>query len=229
MGGGGGCGRRRTVDRTNVHRIWKAILIGIALIVATACYFVPVFLIVMGLLLLLLLCARVVYRGRDRYIPNLYARDIRVYDDEYRAFIGSTLSDLRRCRSSEATRYCGKHRDWRDACQENSDELLLDLGVWIGWSNRLIQMLAGVSSTASIPFQALSKIDKWRIRLSNVEPFLHRIPSLNFMRSTGVSFHDGLPVALGRKVQFIRGSTTIRWRHSWPSGQMPKSGSSTWI
>jgi hypothetical protein len=27
------------------------------------------------------------------------------------------------------------------------------------------------------------------------------------MRDTGVSFHDGLPAALGRKVQFIKGST----------------------
>ena len=108
---------RWTVDRTNVHRIWKAILICIAFIVATVCYFVPAVLIVMGLLLLLLLCARVVYRDRDCYIPNLYARDIRVYDDEYRAFIGSTLSDLRRCRVP-GQRYCGKHRNWRDRAPE---------------------------------------------------------------------------------------------------------------
>ena len=85
-------------DRTNIHRIWKAILICIALGVAAACYFVPVLLVAIGLLLLLLLCARLVYQGRDRYIPNLYARDVRVYDDAYRAFIGRTLSDLRRCK-----------------------------------------------------------------------------------------------------------------------------------
>ena len=80
-----------TVDRTNLHRVWKAVLIVIALVVAAACYFVPVLLVAIGLLLLLLLCARFAYRDRDRYIPNLYARDIRVYDDEYRAFIGRTL------------------------------------------------------------------------------------------------------------------------------------------
>ena len=47
-----------TLDRTNLHRIWKAILIGIALVVATACYFAPVLLVAIGLLLLFLLCAR---------------------------------------------------------------------------------------------------------------------------------------------------------------------------
>ena len=89
---------RPVVDRTNLHRIWKAILVSIALVVATACYFLPVLLVGLGVLLVLLLCARWVYQGRDRYIPNLYARDIRVYDDVYRSFIGRTLSDLRRCR-----------------------------------------------------------------------------------------------------------------------------------
>ena len=69
-------GQNQTVDRTNLHRIWKAILIGIALVVATACYFVPVLFVAIGVLLLLPLCARLIYRDRDRYIPNLYARDI---------------------------------------------------------------------------------------------------------------------------------------------------------
>ena len=86
---------RRTVDRTNLHRFWKAILIGVALIVAAACYFAPVLLIAIGILLLLLLCGRAIYWGRGRYIPNLYARDITVYDDAYRTFIGRTLSELR--------------------------------------------------------------------------------------------------------------------------------------
>ena len=128
---------RRTVDRTNLHRIWKAVLVGIALIVATACYFVPILFAAIGLLLLLLICARFAYQDRDRHIPNLYARDIRVYDDAYRAFITRTLSDLRRCRIRghtllrEASHLPGP---WR----EDSDELLLDLGVWIGWSTRLI-------------------------------------------------------------------------------------------
>ena len=92
-----GASDRPTTDRTNLHRYGKRSF-GIALGVAAACYFVPVLLAAIGLLLLLLLCARLVHQGRGRYIPNLYARDIRVYDDAYRAFIGRTLSDLRRCK-----------------------------------------------------------------------------------------------------------------------------------
>jgi hypothetical protein len=64
---------RRTVDRTNLHRLWKAVLIGIALIVVIACYFVPVVAVALGVLVLLLLCGRLVYPRRERYIPNLYA------------------------------------------------------------------------------------------------------------------------------------------------------------
>src|ERR1700679_1356197 len=51
------------VDRTNLHLIWKAILIGIALLVATACYFAPVLLVALGVLPVFLLFARLVYRG----------------------------------------------------------------------------------------------------------------------------------------------------------------------
>ena len=126
-----------TLDRTNLHRIWKAVLIGIALVVATACYFAPVLLIVIGLLLLFLLCVRFVYPGRDRYIPNLYARDIRVYDDAYRTFIGRTLSDLRRCRIRGHTLLWEASR-LPLLSRQDPDELLLDLGVWIGWSTRLV-------------------------------------------------------------------------------------------
>src|SRR5580693_9218857 len=128
---------RPTVDRTHLHRVWKAILIGIALVVATACYFVPVLFVAIGLILLLLLIARFAYRDRDRYIPNLYARDVRVYDDAYRAFIGRTLSDLRRCRIRGHTLVWEASR-LAPPCRQDSDELLLDLGVWIGWSTRLI-------------------------------------------------------------------------------------------
>ncbi|MDY6811431.1 MAG: class I SAM-dependent methyltransferase, partial [Actinomycetota bacterium] len=51
-----------TVDRTSLHRVWKTILLAMALAVAVACYFVPVLLAVMGLLLVSLLVARAVYR-----------------------------------------------------------------------------------------------------------------------------------------------------------------------
>ena len=83
------------VDRMRLHRLWKTILIAIALVVATACYLTPVLFAVIGAFLLLLLSARMIYQGRDRYIPNLYSRDIRVYDDAYREFINQTMSDLR--------------------------------------------------------------------------------------------------------------------------------------
>jgi len=87
-----------SLDRTNLHRIWRAILVFIALGIATACCFAPVLLIAIGVLLFALLCARLVYRDRDRYIPNLYARDIKIYDDEYQAFISRSLIELRECR-----------------------------------------------------------------------------------------------------------------------------------
>jgi hypothetical protein len=169
---------------------------------------VPVLLAAIGLLLLLLACARFAYRDRDRYIPNLYARDIRVYDDAYRAFIGRTLSELRRCRIRghtllwEASRLALPSR-------QDSDELLLDLGVWIGWSTRLISDACDRTVYGFDTFSGL--VEDWQVddqavikrgAFSLSEPLAKR-----FIRDTGVSLHDGLPEALGRKVQFIRGST----------------------
>ena len=196
------------MDRTNLHRVWKAILIGIALAVATACYFVPVLLVAIGLLLLLLLCARLVYRDRDRYIPNLYARDIRVYDDAYRSFIGRTLANMRRCRIRGHTLLWEASRLPRPS-RQNSDELLLDLGVWLGWSTRLISDASGRQVYGFDTFEGL--VEDWQVddqilikrgSFSLSEPLAQRS-----MRDTGVSLHDGLPAALGRKVQFIKGST----------------------
>ncbi|ORV53883.1 methyltransferase [Mycobacterium florentinum] len=198
---------RRAVERTAVHRLWKAVLIGIALVVATACFFVPALLIPIGALLVLLVVGRIVYPGRDRYIPNLYARDTRIYDDAYGEFIHQTMSDLRRRRIrnhtllSEASSLAGPSLG-------DSDELILDLGVWIGWSTRLIsdasdRMVYGFDS-----FEGL--VEDWKLEdhvvkrgtFSLSDPFAQR-----FMHATGVSFHEGLPDALGRKVQFIKGST----------------------
>jgi hypothetical protein len=199
---------RPTVDRTRLQRVWKAVLVGIALVVATVSYFAPVLLVAIGLLLPLLLCARLVYQDRDRYIPNLYARDIRVYDDAYRAFIGRTLSELRQCRIRghtllwEASRLALPRR-------QDSDELLLDLGVWIGWSTRLISDACDRTVYGFDTFEGL--VEDWQVDDQTVikrgafslsDPFAQR-----FIRDTGVSLHDGLPAALGRKVQFIRGST----------------------
>jgi hypothetical protein len=196
------------VDRTNLHRIWHAILIGIGLAVATACYFVPVLLAAIGALLVLLLCARLVYPGRGRYIPNLYARDIRVYDDAYRSFIGRTLSDLRRCKIRGHTLLWEASRLTRSGRQD-SDELLLDLGVWLGWSTRLLSDASGRMVYGFDTFEGL--VEDWQIddqilikqgTFSLSEPLAQR-----FIRDTGVSLHGGLPAKLGRRVEFIRGST----------------------
>src|ERR1700722_831667 len=197
-----------TVDRTNLHLIWKAILIGIVLAVATACYFVPVLIVALGVLLLFFLCARLVYQGRGRYIPNLYARDIRVYDDAYRLFIGRTLADLRRCKIRGHTLLWEASRLTRPGLPD-SDELLLDLGVWLGWSTRLISDASDRMVYGFDTFEGL--VEDWQIddqivikqgTFSLAEPLAER-----FMRDTGVSLNEGLPAALGRRVQFIRGST----------------------
>jgi len=199
---------RPAVDRTNLHRLWKAILIGIALGVTTASYFVPVLFVALGVLLVFLLCARLVYQGRGRYIPNLYARDIRVYDDAYRSFIGRTLSDLRRCRIRGHTLLWEASRLTRPG-RLNSDELLLDLGVWLGWSTRLIFDACGRTVYGFDTFSGL--VEDWQIddqivikrgTFSLSEPLAQR-----FIRDTGVTLHEGVPAELGREVQFIRGST----------------------
>ncbi|MGO9157073.1 class I SAM-dependent methyltransferase [Mycobacterium sp.] len=196
------------VDRTNLHKFWKAILVGIALLLATACYFEPVLLVAFGVFLLLLLCARLAYRDRDRYIPNLYARDTTIYDDAYRAFMGRTLEDIRRCKIRGHTLLWEAARLARPS-RQNSDELLLDLGVWLGWSTRLISDASGRQVYGFDTFEGL--VEDWQIddqilikrgTFSLSEPLAQRS-----MLDTGVSLQDGLPAALGRKVQFIRGST----------------------
>jgi len=196
------------VDRTTLHRLWKAILVAIAIVVAGACYFVPVLFVVLAVLVLLLLCARWVYRGRDRYIPNLYSRDIRVYDDTYRSFIGRSLASLRKCRIPGHTLLWEASRLPKPSRQD-PDELLLDLGVWLGWSTRLIADASGRQVYGFDTFEGL--VEDWQVddqiliergSFSLSEPLAQRS-----MRDTGVSLHDGLPGALGRKVQFIKGST----------------------
>lgn len=197
---------RQAVDRTTLHRVWRAVLVAILLAVAAACYLVPDFAIVIAAVVLLLLCGRLVYRGRDRYIPNLYARDISVYDDAYQTFIRQTLSDLRRCKVAD-------HTLLREAAalpvSEAPDGLVLDLGVWIGWSTRLASDACGRPVYGFDTFEGL--VEDWQIddqimvkrgTFSLAEPLAQR-----FIRDTGVSLADGIPPALGRKVEFIKGST----------------------
>ena len=71
-----------------LHRVGKAISVVLALFVAAACFVRPVLLAGIGLLVVVIVVGRLVYPWRDRFIPNLYARDTAVYDDAYRAFIG---------------------------------------------------------------------------------------------------------------------------------------------
>jgi Macrocin-O-methyltransferase (TylF) len=199
---------RRTVDRTTLHRIWKVILVGTALVVAAACYFVPVLLIVIVVTLIVLLSGRFVYQGRDRYIPNLYARDLRVYDEPYRAFIGHTLGELRQRRIRDHP-LLWEASQLAQVSGRDSDELLLDLGVWIGWSTRLTADASGRTVYGFDTFEGL--VEDWQIddqavvkqgTFSLSEPLAQRL-----MPDTGVHLDDGLPAPLGRKVQFIRGST----------------------
>lgn len=206
--GGGVAVDRKTVDRTTVHRLWKTTLAAFACVTAAACFFAPILAVVLGVLILLLLAARLVYPGRDRYIPNLYARDIRVYDESYRAFIRRTMAELRTRRIpghtllTEASTLAGPTLG-------DSDELLLDLGVWLGWSTRLISDASGRMVYGFDSFEGL--VEDWKLEdqvvkrgtFSLSDPFAQR-----FIRDTGVVFQeDGLPAALGRKVQFIKGST----------------------
>jgi hypothetical protein len=199
---------RPTLDRTPLHRLWHVVLVAIALVVATACYFVPVLLVAIGLVLLLVVGARLAYRDRDRFIPNLYARDVRVYDDAYRTFIARMLSDLRRCKISGHTLLWEASR-LTPPSHPDSDDLLLDLGVWIGWSTRLISDACGRTVYGFDTFSGL--VEDWQVddqfvvkrgTFSLSDPFAQR-----FIRDTGVSMQDGVPAALGRKVQFIKGST----------------------
>jgi len=198
----------QTLDRTNLHRIWRAVLVVIALGIAAACYLAPVLLIAIGVPVVAVLCARLVYRDRDRYIPNLYARDVRIYDEEYQAFIARSLTELRSCRIPghpllwEASRLPA-------AVPENSDELFLDLGVWIGWSTRLTSEASGRTVYGFDTFEGL--VEEWQIEdqflikqgtFSLSDPLAQR-----FIRDTGVTLQGGVPDALGRKVQYVKGST----------------------
>lgn len=198
---------RRAVERGTVHRIWRALLVVAALAIAVACYFWPVVAIAIGIVLLALLITRLLYRGRDRYIPHLYARDITNYDDAYREFITDSISELRKVRIP------GHPLLWEasqlpDVRSDNDNELLLDLGVWIGWSTRLISDASGRTVYGFDTFEGL--VEDWHLEDQVIKRGSFAISdpvAQMFIRDTGVSFEDGLPAAMGRRVQFIKGST----------------------
>ena len=198
---------RRAVERSTVHRIWRALLVVAVLAIAVACYVWPVVAIVIGVLLVVFLIARILYRGHDRYVPHLYARDITSYDNEYRDFIRATIAELRKHKIP------GHPLLWEasqlpDVRSDTENELLLDLGVWIGWSTRLISDASGRAVYGFDTFEGL--VEDWQLEDQVIkrgsfaisDPFAQM-----FIRDTGASFEDGLPAALGRRVQFIKGST----------------------
>ena len=218
------------VDRTNLHLIWKAILIGIVLAVAAACYFVPVLLAALGVLLVFFLCARLVYQGRGRYIPNFYARDIRVYDDAYRSFIGRMLRICDGARF-EATPLLWEASRLTRPGRQDSDELLLDLGVWLGWSTRLISDASDRMVYGFDTFEGL--VEDWQIddqivikqgTFSLAEPLAQRS-----MRDTGVSLARACPPRSVARCNSSGAAPMTRWPHSWPTGRQPQSAFSTWI
>lgn len=198
----------RAVDRITLHRVWHGVLGLIVAAVVAACIVVPVLAAILGGLALLLGAARLAYRGRDRFIPNLYARDTAVYDDDYRAFIARSLNDLRQCRIAD-------HTLLREASRlappsgDDADGLVLDLGVWIGWSTRLTADASGRPVYGFDTFEGL--VEDWQVddqlvikrgTFSLTEPLAQR-----FIADTGVTLRDGVPPALGRPVEFIKGST----------------------
>jgi hypothetical protein len=85
------------VDRTNLHRVWKAILFGTALVVAAACYFVPVLFLALGVLLVFLLCQTYML-GISGFTTTRIARLSAV---RFRTCVGAGF---------EATRFYGKRR-----------------------------------------------------------------------------------------------------------------------
>ncbi|SBS75578.1 MtfA protein [uncultured Mycobacterium sp.] len=196
------------VDNTTLHRVWRILLIVTALAVATAAYLAPVILIIIGGLILIIIIGRLFYRGRDRYIPNLYSRDIRIYDDAYRNFIVDSLHAMRQCRIPGHT-LVWEASHLKGSPPDDSDELLLDLGVWMGWSTRAASDASGRMVYGFDTFEGL--VEDWPIEdemvvkrgtFSLSDPNTQRL-----MRDTGVTLSDGIPNALGRKVHFTKGGT----------------------
>ena len=141
-------------------------------------------------------------RNSDRYIPNLYARDIEVYEADYQRFIRQTMADLR------LKKIRGHTLLW-EASRLRGAGLLLDLGVWIGWSTRLLAEKSGRRVYGFDTFEGI--VEDWQVddgalvkagALSISEPWAQRL-----IEDTGVTIENGIPSALGRDVEFIKGST----------------------
>ncbi|XCI62797.1 hypothetical protein MPNTM1_03962 [Mycolicibacterium parafortuitum] len=141
-------------------------------------------------------------RRSDRYIPNLYSRDIGVYEADYQSFIRRTMTELREHRISGHTLL------W-EASKLRGAGLILDLGVWIGWSTRLLADETGRRVYGFDTFEGI--VEDWQVddgalvkagALSITEPWAQRL-----IEDTGVVIEDGIPSALGRDVEFVKGST----------------------
>ncbi|MGV0850699.1 class I SAM-dependent methyltransferase [Mycolicibacterium phlei] len=196
-------------DRTTIHWIWRGVLLAIAVAIAVACYLVPVLLVVIAALVVVIALGRLIYRGRDRYVPTMYSKDLREYDEEYRTFVQRSLAQLRNLRIGGHTLLWEASRLPKPSGEPDPEELVLDLGVWIGWSTRLLADCTGRRVYGFDTFEGL--VEDWsmdgqlvvkRGTFSLSDPLAKRV-----MRDTGVSMQNGTPTTLGRDVEFVRGST----------------------
>lgn len=141
-------------------------------------------------------------RQSDRYIPNLYSRDISLYEADYQEFIRESLTELRRRKISGHTLL------W-EAAQLQGEGLLLDLGVWIGWSTRLLAERSGRRVYGFDTFEGL--VEDWQVddgALLKAGAFSINEPwAQSLIADTNVTILDGIPSAMGRDVEFVKGST----------------------
>ncbi len=196
-----------SVDSTTMHKVWRVLLFLGIVAGLTALYFSFALLIATVSLFFISHVLRMIFYDKDRYIPNLYMRDIRVYDETYQNFIRRTMDELRE------SRIVGHTVLWEAQRLDRSDStgpepLLLDLGVWIGWSTRLIQDASKLKVYGFDTFCGL--VEDWKLEdmvvaqgsFSAAEPLAQKM-----MRDTGVVFEDGVPSKNGRDVEFVKGST----------------------
>jgi len=200
---------RPVADRIAIHWIWRASLAAVVLGVLALCVFVPVARIVVGIAIVALVCGRIAWLPRrDRFVPTMYGKDLHSYDDDYRQFIERSMATLRKCRIRGHTLLWEAAR-LPEPDRTGPEELVLDLGVWLGWSTRLTAQTSGRKVYGFDTFEGL--VEDWFIEdqllikqgtFALSDPMAQRV-----MRDTGVTLQDGKPVPLGRDVEFVRGST----------------------
>jgi len=196
-----------SIDKTTQHRVWRVLLLlGILAVLAIAYYSFIALVVVVGLLTLLAVLRLFLY-DKDRYIPNLYMQDIRVYDETYQNFIRRSLDELRRLKIPGHTLlWEAEQLDLSDT--DGREPLLLDLGVWIGWSTRLVHDASKSKVYGFDTFSGL--VEDWKLEGKVVKQGSFSAAGTlakKTMRDTGVKFVDGVPSKNGRDVEFVKHST----------------------